>query len=411
MVADDTEILFNRGDTFSLTATMRVVNGSNVVIGAYGTGNRPVLRYTGAMSSGWTDIIAISDSQDVLVRDLTFDSHFAANGSKTHVNGVRVGGQNVTVRGNQVMNVDDFVNANGCPRGMLVLDNVAPTTYALRGQFTWIQGSDIVILGNVVKNSSHENVVRGSGLATRILVAHNDLANPDLGLNGDQKASIVLQKITYAYVADNIIRNSWAEIGPLGNADGLDDKAGRLNWAVLEDNRLYDSYIEVQHGTQHASIRGNVIDRTNGCAIWVDGFNSTYGRGVEDVTIDNNTLLNDGTSATFVTVGGGAKYLTVTDNLFVAPNIQYGAGGSAAMRVVTSDLSCFRDISGNVWPDSMTSSGGSVCVGGLYTFITRSQWDAYSQVSGDVFRDVTLGTTYCYTLNGETVGSSLLRAA
>ena len=65
-------------------------------------------------------------------------------------------------------------------------------TYALRGQFTWIEGSDVVILGNVVKNSSHENLVRGSGSAARILVAPHDPANPDLGLYGDQKSPIML---------------------------------------------------------------------------------------------------------------------------------------------------------------------------------------------------------------------------
>jgi hypothetical protein len=352
------------------------------------------------------------ESQDVLIRDLTFDTHFAPGTGKVHVNAIRTGGQNITVRGNQVMNIDEFINNNRQPRGTLVMDNVSPTTNALRAQFIWIEGTDHVYLGNVVRNSSHENVIRGSNSASRILIAHNDLANPDLGMAGDMKAAIVMQKVSYAYVADNIVRDSWVSFGPLGNGDGLADKSARSYYSVFEDNTLYDSAMFVTHGASHATLRGNVIHK-EGTAIWIDGFNSTYGRGVEDVHIYNNTAINGGTAGQFLRLGGTAKEISLCHNLYVAPNLQLGSHGSAGVNVSTSNLSSFSLISGNVWPDALTRTGGAIFMGS-YTdgeYVTCSEWEAYSQVKGDIFQDATLGTTYQATVGGLVVGSAMLRAA
>jgi hypothetical protein len=350
----------------------------------------------------------------VLVRDLTFDSHFAPGTGKVRVNGVRPGGQNITIRGNQILNLDEFVNNNRQPKGTLVMDNVSPTTNTLRAQFIWIEGTDNVYLGNVVKNSSHENVIRGSNSATRILIAHNDLANPDLGLPGDQKAAVVMQKVRYAYVADNIIRDSWMTFGPLGNGDGLKDATARAYWGVFEDNTLYDSTMTISHGAIHTAVRGNVIHREGSSpAIWIDGYNGTYGRGVEDVYVSNNTAINESTSGYFMRLGGNAKDITVTNNLYVAPNLKPGSYSSAAMNISCASLSSFRLISGNVWPDALTSSGGANFIGtyGSDSYVTRSEWEAYTQVKGDVFRDVTLATTFGATVGGLVAGSPLARAA
>lgn len=412
MVADDTEILFERGDTFTLTKGMSISGGSNVVIGAYGTGDRPVLKYVGASSSTVQDIVSTHEAQDVLIRDLTFDTRFAPGTGKVRVNAVRPGGQNITVRGNQVLNIDEFINNNRQPRGTLVMDNVSPTTNALRAQFIWIEGTDHVYLGNLVRNSSHENLIRGSNGASRILIAHNDLANPDLGMGGDMKATVVMQKVRYAYVADNIIRDSWVSVGPLGNGDGLSDKSARAYWNVVEDNILYDSGMFVNHGAIHTSVRGNVIHR-EGTAIWIDGFNSAYGRGVEDVHIYNNTAVNDGTAGQFLRLGGTAKGIALSRNLYVAPNLELGSHGSAGVNVSTSNLGSFSLISGNVWPDALTRTGGAVFMGS-YTdgeYVSCSEWEAYSQVKGDIFRDATLGSTFQTTVGGLVVGSGLQRAA
>jgi hypothetical protein len=81
-----------------------------------------------------------------------------------------------------------------------------------------------------------------------------------------------------------------------------------------------------------------------------------------------------------------------------------------------SNLSSFEEISGNVWPSATpgSSTGGGINLVGTSvsstTFRTPAEWEAFSVVEGDLFKDVTLGSTCQVTLNGTTAGSTLKAA-
>ena len=65
--------------------------------GAYGTGNKPVLKWTGGFDYG--TIFGTIDGNDVTVRDLAFDSKYTTLSEVGYNDAIRMGGKNITVRG------------------------------------------------------------------------------------------------------------------------------------------------------------------------------------------------------------------------------------------------------------------------------------------------------------------------
>src|SRR5262249_50155085 len=118
LVGDNTEILLNRGDTFTLSNTL-LIKGINVVIGAYGTGDNPRVNWAGA--TGYSPVMSTDlSARDVTIQDITFDK-------ESDHDAISAGGKNITVRGVQFLNVGYGVNANKKPTGLLVQDSSAPT--------------------------------------------------------------------------------------------------------------------------------------------------------------------------------------------------------------------------------------------------------------------------------------------
>jgi hypothetical protein len=164
-------------------------------------------------------------------------------------------------------------------------------------------------------------------------------------------------------------------------------------------------------------VRDNVIRRDNDIAINMPGYSSDYQRGVSDIYIVHNTVINNGTNGKFLKVGGAVDGVTVTNNLYVAPNLETGAYDAAPMHIGNNDLSGFRLIANNVWPAATildAAHGGINYVGddgNTSGYKTPTQWENYSQVHDDAFKDVTLKDSYMINLNGEAVGSDMKKAA
>jgi PKD repeat protein len=414
--ANDIQILLRRGDRFDVSATT-YVSGKNVTISSYGVGDKPVINWVGDRNRNV--IIEVKQSaENVTVRGITFDSKYSTD---THQTGmpiaVQAGGKNLTVRDNTFLNLGFAVNANWSPNGLTVMDNTAPLQTGLRDYFTWVQGNNVVIVGNIVANSTREHVVRVGG-AERILIAHNDFTNLDRRNSGDQydsaKGAITNQKGTHSYIAYNRIDGP-AGIGPLGKNDGLTDKAARFVHAVAEGNTYTRDTLFIQHGAEHISVRHNTFKFDSGIQIAVEGFDSAYGRGVKDLRITDNTGINNSTSGNFLNVGGSVDGILLTGNLYVAPNLTPGSYTTAAVFVNQADLRSFTRISGNVWPSAARANGwaqgGVMFVGTDYTganHLTPARWNALPQVGEDFFTDVSLtsGRTWT-TLSGRDFGARL----
>lgn len=412
----NTGIYFRRGDTFSVPDTMEI-GGTDVVVGAYGTGNLPILKYSGPkdyIPTIWTRGV----SNAVTIENLTFDSIYGGTDNINMPDAINAGGTNTAIRGCQFLNVGYAVNANMGPRGVTILDSSAPSDVGLRAYFLWAAGSDFVVLGNKVANSTRQHVVRVAS-ADRLLIGYNDFTNRSRVSAGDSldvaKTTLAIHKGNYAYIIGNVLNNGPVDIGPLGQGDGLSDKAGRWNYAVAEGNR-FNCIAHVLHGAQHTLFRNNV-STTNGYSSYlIDAYDSTYARGVVDVSFYNNTAINTATDGNMFRFGSRINGVNIANNLYSAPNLIPGINQAAPVTIAQNDLTGFTSITNNVWA---VGHGTQYAQGGynyLYSYWSNSagykdatEWNSLGQVGTDYFADLAL-TNYApsstsVAANGGTGGS------
>jgi hypothetical protein len=152
------------------------MSGGNVKIGAFGSGNDPVLKWSGAKTSQM--MIQIEEgSVGSIIEDVVFDSIWPGPTSDRAglPFAIKVNGNDSVVRGATFLNVSYGLQTNHKPTALLVQDSDAPSQF-LRSYFLWGEGSDFVLLGNRVANVVHEHAIRIFGV-NRILIAYNDLGN------------------------------------------------------------------------------------------------------------------------------------------------------------------------------------------------------------------------------------------
>jgi hypothetical protein len=396
---DNTKILFKRGESFPMTSTVGIKR-NNLVISSYGTGTQPTLLYTGSRSGTPNMLIVEKASNNVVIQGLTFNSIYSTNFNEDGMpHAIVNGGTATTIRDNTFLNLAYAVNANYQPHGMLVMDNKAPLVTGLRAYFVWCQGTDLVIVGNEVANSTRQHNIRSGG-TDRFAIVYNKLTNLSREGKGDNadvaKGTIVAQKGSYAYAAYNELRGP-VGVGPLGQKDGLADKAGRFNHAAFEGNQILSGgTIDVHHGANNITLRGNVNYVDSGApAFKVEGWSNSYGRGVSDIVIDHNIAITQFETGQFLWLLASVDGVTLTNNVYVAPNLKAGSAGTAAVYVAQSDLSSFNSIDNNTWPSPSRSNGfargGIAFVGTSYTsenHKTPTEWNSLGKVGDDQFTDV-----------------------
>jgi hypothetical protein len=290
----------------------------------------------------------------------------------------------------------------------------------------WTQGSRGTIVGNTVLNSTREHCVRAV-TADELTVEDNNLANPDRSAAGDagdgEKGCIEIHMGAYAWISNNTVADGDIRVGPRGAANEPTDSS--TDWCVVQDNQLTDTMIFVQPGAHDAMIRNNVIieDATSSttAAIQVNGPDAD-GRIVQNLTLVNNTVIDNAATGNFLQLNGAVDGITMVDNLFVAPHLIVGDYNSCAVYVAPTDLSSFTRIADNVWPTATGTGAGAMMIGGgtaSQQWETLAQWTANPVVSGDAEQSLTTDELYdgSYQLlagqsaSGQTVGSSLLQAA
>jgi PKD repeat protein len=413
LVKDDSRILFRRGDTFMMYNGI-YVGGHDIEMSSYGTGNVPVLKRGNA--SMWEAISVGNSAVDITIDNIGFDTDTPANLDKSGATrGVTARGTRLTVRNCKFYNVSDAINANEQPHGMLVQDNEAPNATSVRGYFIWMQGQDIVVLGNKVANCTREHDIRIGG-ADRVLMEFNDFTNLDRRSQGDNndiaKGCFTIQKGSYIYCARNKSTGGGIGVGPLGGPDGKDDPNARASYVVVESNLVTGIGLCVSPGAEHVMIRNNIIKRDSDEAIWlrptdsyiVNGSNVYAARNIYDLTIANNTSISSGTNGNFLLVQarGAAGQVTLANNLMVAPNMLTGQSRTAAVYINDDQgqaFKMFRQISGNVWDNvKMTSfaQGGTFYAYSYWStpagYLDAREWDAMA-ADGDRFGSVGISST------------------
>lgn len=403
MLDKNMEILFRRGDTFDAYGTFDV-RDDNVVVGAYGSGSSPVIRWA-ADASGYPTIIS-PKGDDVTIRDLTFTSD-----TRNPPQAIRPSGNNTTIRGNVFRKLGYAINGNNKPNGLLVQHNSAPDVSGIESYFVWGEGSDHVYLGNKVANSREEHAIRVVG-ADRVLIWDNDLTNTVGQTSGDNtlKGTLTLHKGSYFWVARNELNSGPVAIGPLGNADGLRDKSARFRYGVLDGNTV-NTKVYIDHGAERIMFRNNVIN-SGETGIYVEGRNSSYGRTTSDVAVLNNTVVNKASTGRFISVEKDAIGVILANNLYVAPNLTTGSGASASVYVADDGLSSFKFIGNNVWADakaSLWADRGQNYVWPSWSnasgYRTGGEWNAFGTVGTDHFSDVSISGSYTPT-SGSTAATA-----
>jgi PKD repeat protein len=413
---NDVKVLFRRGDTFDAAQTISVT-GRNVAFGDYGdtADAKPVLRRVRSSTGGGGPVLNTwKTATNVTVQNLAFDSMWSApttgQAPKIEADGIVVGGTNVAVRGCTFLNLTDAINANQKPTGLYVADSTAPLTTGIRGYFVWGEGTDVVIVGNRAANSTREHNIRTSGVS-RMLIAKNDMENQersDVDPSDTHKGSIEVHRGDHAYVWANTTEGGCVRVGPRGGTYEPGNTTSH-EWAVFDGNRVTGSAIDVRPGSHHVMIRDNVIRRDEQAIMLYRP--DAEGRTSSDITITRNTATLTGTQGRFLFVDGRVDGITLTDNLYYAPNMQTSFFGTPVY-VATGNMGHFRLIDGNVWPAPTGAANGGVMLVGT-TYLTESAWDNSAAVGDDLFTDASAptGETYSLTFNGHAVGSTLRRAA
>ena len=141
-----------------------------------------------------------------------------------------------------------------------------------------------------------------------------------------------------------------------------------------------------------------------------------YDWQLQDVYIQNNTVTEPGASGGFLILNNGeAQGIHLDNNLFYAPNFSAGGDNAAFLTNSNNDMNSFVQIKDNVWSLPATISpwvqGGYFFVGSDPSlqsgWVTPAEWEASGLASGDVYENVSLGSTFSTTVDGFTAGSSL----
>jgi hypothetical protein len=382
-VRDDAHVLLRRGATYDVSKAF-VRPGKRIRISATGDPSlpRPVVRYTGSRN-GEPMIACSAETVGLSVEGIAFDSVAGASPQATgHANAINAAGRGIAVRDCAFLNVNNAINGNGRPSGVVVADCESKSVDGLRGYFVWLEGTDWTISGNRVANSTRQHVVRGAHWE-RVNVSYNDLAN--LSRRGVDaydiaKTSLNLQRGAGAWVTGNVLRGP-TSFGPLGKQDGLKFKDHRSTTYVIERNRFLRSPTELQHGLGGVTMRENAFEVNDASCVRIDGYDSTYGRGVADVRIEGNVGRNAGATGAFLWVDGRVDGITLTHNRYDAPNLTTGAKQSANVVVNDRDLRSFRTISGNTW-----RSGPGAALLLPVGYLDAKQWTGQRPVTNDAFR-------------------------
>jgi PKD repeat protein len=418
LITSNTRILFHDGDTFASADTLYINGLSDVYIGSYGQGAQPVIMYNGP--TGYNQIVYIENSSEgITIQGLTFDSIYSDFHFDDAIpSGIRLTGSNITIRNNTFLDVLDGMDLQNQPSNVLIQDNSAPSLTGLRAYFTWVQGTDIAIVGNTVVNSTREHIVRVAG-ATRIQIADNNLSNVSGAAWGDPedgiKGAITIQYGMYAYVTGNTVPSGPVTLGPLtlSSAGPQSNSLAIFDMSVFENN-TFDDGVLIQPGAHNAVFRNNVLYQTADPGFYINAFENLYGRQVQNVSFLNNTVIDSGQTGGFLKlVSGVALNLVMDGNLFVAPNLITG-DDQAVVYVSDTSLQSFTEIKNNIWPVPQVYNyalGGYFYVAasaGLQSgYLTPAAWEALGLPVGDVYSNVTLSGTAQVTIDGVTGGANL----
>jgi hypothetical protein len=440
LVASNTEILFERGQTHDFSdSTIIIRDVHNVVVGAYGSGNRPVIMGPPYKPNRQVTLISIDDqpgggtTENITIRDLEFRTPSEASAEEEfNHNAINVGGRDVF--NTSVVNCyfDDVgscilwtkgdypngANSTIYPMGCLMQDNVLDVSSRY---FTFFSSHNTTMLGNSSIGGSITSFIFRM-YADRAFILHNDWQQPagnreEFAIAGgnhcDINADLMMQDCEPEHENDNWGEYTYLSQNRLDGTIRLGYESGDsyYRWIVIERNEFRRSAPNqsITQTFRHFKYVDHVMVRNN---VFL-GPNSTLaitGEGITDIRFYNNTGIASGNGNTFVGMHNGTMAPTgairIVNNLWISPDYEADYFGGHPFTVkVPSDLDGYS-FSNNLWPSDQGDRNTPMSSG---SGITESEWLSKSQVNGDAFHSMGLNTPN--SGSKPTAGSAADRAA
>ncbi len=427
-------VWFHRGQVHDFDSAQLEISGmSEVVVGAFGTGARPILLgppfdpSPGDPNFGIArTLIAIENRpgepiiNQIVVQDLEFRTPDAASPStdNNHV-ALQVNGRdarNIVFRRNLCDDIGhciilfkgSWAHTDGYvyPHGFAAIDNVG---VEMSSFFAFMAGYHLSLIGNVVTGGTHTGWIFRY-YADRVLVAHNDLQQPVSnfeefaaagGLHCDPAHGQLLEDCDgppgnsewgeYSYIVDNRLDGT-LRLGYEAFRDGLTVYQSQRN--VVVEGNVFSRAAPNQAPTptlRHFPFTRNIRIRNN-LFLGPGGESSFTAEHASDIEFAHNTGLSpiNGNMLTGfygpVAQPGTFRFL---NNLWALPSFHPDEfqGFPFVLSSPHADMSGFQ-FSGNVWPARVFGNSGEMFFG---TEIDASQWTGLSQVTGDRFEVLPLG--------------------
>lgn len=412
------KVILRSGDRFERTTKFFQIQKKNIWITSISTFNlngstaKPILSWS-ATSTAYRWMMGISSGgTNAVVENLAFDVSYGslANGRDKPIS---ISGQtNVLIRNNDIIRAGelaDMDDGNSC-QYLLIQGNQSKTVNSMSDYLSFVEGQDVVIIGNLVHNVLNSHPVRVSE-ATRVNISYNDFTNLGYDANvvpnnqildtADSVRTVLdLQQGGYWYVYNNKM-TTWSghneiagevQIGPLQYGTG---KMGEYcKWIVLDRN-LINSMVSCEAGSYQVMVKNNIIIKPAGYPfeIWGHGQgldfwgNDMHPRTQTDLFIYNNTIINTGTSGQNIRVIAATDRMYLKNNLVVAGS-QTVATGNYEMYIGSFDavnLPMYIDRQVFATFDSYYFSGSTI---GLATLNTKTN------ITNNVAAAVVLDSNY-----------------
>ncbi|MEM8874696.1 MAG: PKD domain-containing protein [Planctomycetota bacterium] len=359
-LGDGVRLELTRGNVYDIDETI-VLGGHDIRITAVGTGPPPILRWVG----GSGEMIRCTPTcRDVLIEGIAFDAVGKRGDRFLIANAIAASGTNLAIIDCRFDQVQDAINANGRPTGLLIQRCTAGDD--LHAYLCWAEGTDIVLLDNTATHSIKEHIVRVGG-AERLLGVGNAFTNR-------RKSCFNVQVAEQVWLEDNRISGAWA-LGPLGGADGR-DSTERCRIAVVRSN-VSDTTFELKHGAESVRFSGNLLHTDNQPAICIEGFSAAFDRGVTDIDLYDNTAVNLGEHGNFLRIDGPAKNVRLTGNRYLAPRLRPGSHETAVIFILDDNADAIVGMTDNHWPDTRDRNHAFAGDGLHYVWPTWSDQRGY----------------------------------
>jgi len=408
-ITSNMALMFKRGQVHEVMSGNSVGPRSNIYLGAYGIGDKPILKWTGA-NEDVAVFEANTASENVFIENIYFDTIYKTTldevlGSK--IDALAVSGKSITLANSEFYNFSTIVDMGGAPKGVFIFNDNG--WRARRFNFFATGGKGIVIIGADFKASLDESVIRflpnsqGSSSLINIEWTHFDQEEKI-------KSAFRYQAVQYGHIYQSIMDRGSDKIGQ----DESDTDYVVLDGVVIRGEK----FLSIGRNANNIMFRNSVFELLGSAQAVLIGTGTDCDIGgyltVKNLSFVNNLFrINAGSNAKVLTLSysegwqdrtpdPGCYYMTdigeitISNNLFVAPSEYAGAnnqfvsvgcsryeeGVSAALPCVNFSLSApedyfnvFSDFSGNVF-STISDTKEYIAIGG-----TAYNWGGLNSLS------------------------------